>query len=78
MACFDKVVGLAVLVVVDPPNHGLLKEGFGIRSQPNLWLIKKGFGNMGQPVNTPGGKQLKTNLYSIALLCTDSIAPLLL
>jgi hypothetical protein len=26
---FDKVVGLAVVVVVHPPNLGLIKEGFG-------------------------------------------------
>jgi hypothetical protein len=41
LACFDKVIGLAVLVVVHPPNLGLIKEGFGIMSQPNIWLIKK-------------------------------------
>ena len=62
LACFDKVIGLAVVVVVHPPNLGLIKEGFGIMSQPNLWLIKEGFGRMSQPVNTSGGKQLKTNL----------------
>ncbi len=60
--CFDKVVGLAVVIVVHPPNLGLIKEGFGIMSQPNLWLIKEGFGRAGQPVNTSGGNQLKTNL----------------
>jgi hypothetical protein len=41
LACFDKVVGLAVVVVVHPPNLGLIKEGFG----------KKHFGREGQPVN---------------------------
>jgi hypothetical protein len=65
---FDKVVVLAVVVIVHPPNLGLIKEGFGIMSQPNLWLINEGFGREGQPVNTPGGIQLKTNLYLIALL----------
>jgi hypothetical protein len=33
---FDHVVGFAVLVVVHPPNLGLIKEGFGRMSQPNL------------------------------------------
>jgi hypothetical protein len=60
--CFDKVVGLAVLIVVHPPNCGLIKEGFGRKSQPHLWLIKEGFGREGQPVNTSGGNQLKVNL----------------
>jgi hypothetical protein len=59
---FDKVVGLAVVVVVHPPNIGLIKEGLGIMNQPNLWLIKEGFGRGGQPVNASGGNQLKTNL----------------
>jgi hypothetical protein len=59
---FDKVVVLAVVVVVHPPNLGLIKEGFGIISQPNLWLIKEDFGREGHPVNTPGGNQLKTNV----------------
>ena len=59
---FDKVVLLAVVVVVHPPNLGLIKEGFGRMSQPNLWLIKEGFGRAGQPVNTSGGNHLKTNL----------------
>jgi hypothetical protein len=58
----DKVVVLAVVVIVHPPNLGLIKEGFGIMSQPNLWLIKEGFSRTGQPVNTSGGDQLKTNL----------------
>jgi hypothetical protein len=58
----DKVVVLAVVVIVHPPNLGLIKEGFGIMSQPNLWLVKEGFGRVGQPVNTSGGNQLKTNL----------------
>ncbi len=40
---FDKVVVLAVVVVVHPPNLGLINEGFGIMSQPNLWLIKEDF-----------------------------------
>jgi hypothetical protein len=62
LACLDKVVGLAVLVVFYSLNLGLIKEGFGIMSQPNLWLIKEGFGRTGQPVNTSGGNQLKTNL----------------
>ncbi len=53
---------LAVVVVVYPPNLGLIKEGFGIMSQPNLWLIKEGFGRTGQPVNTSGGNHLKLNL----------------
>ncbi len=52
---FDKVVKIAVVVVVYPPNIGLIKEGFGIMSQPNLWLIKEVFGRMGQPGNTSGG-----------------------
>jgi hypothetical protein len=55
-------VVLAVVVIVHPPNLGLIKEGFRRMSQPNLWLIKKDFGRAGQPVNTPGGNQLKTNL----------------
>jgi hypothetical protein len=59
---FDKVVKTAVVVVVRPPNLGLIKEGFGIMSQPNLWLIKEGYGRTGQPVNTSGGNQLKMNL----------------
>jgi hypothetical protein len=62
LAHFDKVVVLAVVVVVHPPNLGLITEGFGIMSQPNLWLIKEDFGREGQPVNTSGGKQLNTNL----------------
>ncbi len=62
LAHFDKVVGLAVLVVVHAPNLGLIKEGFSIMSQPNLWLIKEGSGREGQPVNASGGNQLKTNL----------------
>jgi hypothetical protein len=59
---------LAVVVVVHPPNLGLIKESFGIMSQPNLWLMKEGFGRAGQPVNMSGGNQLKANLWSIALL----------
>jgi hypothetical protein len=59
---FDKVVVLAVVVVVHPPILGLIKEGFGRMSQPNLWLIKEGFSRAGQPVNTSGGNQLKINL----------------
>ena len=59
---FDKVVVLAVVVVVHPPNLGLIKEGLGIMSQPNLWLIKECFGKKGQPVNMSGGNQLKMNL----------------
>ncbi len=43
LACFDKVVGLAVVVVVHLPNLGLINEGFRRMSQPNLWLIKEGF-----------------------------------
>jgi hypothetical protein len=62
LACFDKVVGLAVVVVVHPPNLGLSKEGFGIMSQPNLWLIKESFVRAGQPVNRSGGNKLKMNL----------------
>jgi hypothetical protein len=53
---------IAVLVEVNLPNLGLIKEVFGIISQPNLWLIKEGFGRMGQPVNKSGRKQLKTYL----------------
>jgi hypothetical protein len=45
--CSDKVFGLAVLVVVHPPNLGLINEDFGRMSQPNLWLIKEGFGRAG-------------------------------
>ncbi len=63
-----KVVGFAVLVVLHPPNLGLIKEGFGKMSQPNCWLIKEGLGREGQPVNTSGGNQLQTNVYLIALL----------
>jgi hypothetical protein len=33
---FDKVAKTAVVVIVHPPNFGLIKEGFGIMSQPNL------------------------------------------
>jgi hypothetical protein len=62
LVCFDKVVGLAVAVVVHQPNFGLIKEGFSMMSQPNLWLIKERFGREGQPVNTSGGNQLKMNL----------------
>jgi hypothetical protein len=61
LACFDRVVGLTVLVVVHPPKLVLIKEGSGRMSQPNLWLIEEGFGREGQPVNTSGGNQLKTN-----------------
>jgi hypothetical protein len=50
------------VVGVHPPNLGLIKEGFGIKSQPNLWLIKEGFGRTGQPFNTSGGIELKTNV----------------
>jgi hypothetical protein len=28
LACFNKVIGLAFVVVVHPPNLGLIKEGF--------------------------------------------------
>jgi hypothetical protein len=59
---FDEVVVLAVVVVVLPPNLGLIKEGISTMSRPNLWLIKKGFGKTGQPVNTSGGNQLKMNV----------------
>jgi hypothetical protein len=59
---FDKVVVLAVVVIVHPPNLGLIKEGFGIMSQPILLLIKEGFGRAGQPVNMSGGNQVKMNL----------------
>jgi hypothetical protein len=59
---FDKVVVLAVVVVVHPPNLCLIKEGFGMMSQPNLWLIKEGFGREDQPINTSGGNQIKTVL----------------
>jgi hypothetical protein len=55
-------VVLAVVVIVHPPNLGLIKDGFSTMSQPNLYLIKEGFGRTGNPVNTPGGNQLKTNL----------------
>ncbi len=58
----DEVVVLADMIMVHPPNLGLIKEGFGIMSQPNPWLIKKGFGRVGQPVNTAGGNEQKTNL----------------
>jgi hypothetical protein len=68
LACFHKVVGLAILVVVHPPNIGLIKEGFGMMRQPNLWLIKEIFDRAGQPVNTSRGNQLKTNHSLIALL----------
>jgi hypothetical protein len=54
---FDKVVGFAVFVVVQPPNLGLIKEGFSIMSQSNLWLLKEGFSRVGQPVNMSGGNQ---------------------
>jgi hypothetical protein len=57
-----KLSKTAILVVVHPPNLGMIKEGFGIMSQPNLWLIKEGFGRAGQPVNTTRGNQQKTNL----------------
>ncbi len=59
---FDKVMVLAVVVVVHPPNLGPIKEGFGIMSKPNLWLIKEGFIRMSKPVNMSGGNHLKTNL----------------
>jgi hypothetical protein len=62
LGLFDKVVVRAVVVVVHPPNLGLIKEGFGIMSQPNFWLIEKGFGRTGQSVNTSGGNQQKTNI----------------
>jgi hypothetical protein len=55
-------VVLAVVIVVHPPNLGLIKEGFGIMSQPNLWLIKRSFSRVGKPVNNSGGNQLKMNL----------------
>jgi hypothetical protein len=59
---FDKGVGFAVLVVVHPPNLGLIKEGIRRTSQPNLWLIKEGFGRASQPINTSGSNQQYTNL----------------
>ncbi len=62
LACFDKAVGLAVVVILLPPNLGLIKEGSSRMSQPNLRLIKEGFGRAGQPVNTSRGNQLKMNL----------------
>jgi hypothetical protein len=49
-----KLSKTAIVVVVHPPNLGLIKEGFGIMSQPNLWLIKEGFRKAGQLVNTSG------------------------
>jgi hypothetical protein len=58
---FDKVVVLAVVVIVHPPNLGLIKEGFCIMSQPNFCLIKEGFGRARQPVNISEGNQLKMN-----------------
>jgi hypothetical protein len=57
---FDKVMVFAVVVIVRPPNLGLIKEGFSRMSQANLWLNKDGFDRTGQPVNTSGGNQLKT------------------
>ncbi len=60
--CFDKVVGLAVIVVVHYLNLGLIKEGFGIMSQPNLLLIKEGFGREGQLVNMSRDNKLKMNV----------------
>ncbi len=65
---FDKVFGFAVVLVVLPPNLGLIKKGYGRMSQPILWLIKEGFDREDQPVNTSGGDQLKTNFWLIALL----------
>ncbi len=53
---------LVVVVIVHPPNLGLVKQGFGRISQPNLWLIKEGLGRAGQPDDTSGGNQLKRNL----------------
>jgi hypothetical protein len=55
----DKVVEIAVVIVVHPPNLGLIKEDFSMISQTNLWLMKEGFSRVGQPVNTSGGNQLK-------------------
>ncbi len=52
----------AVVVVVHPPNLGLIIEGFSIMSQPNLWMIKEWFHRAGQPVNMSGGNQIKTDL----------------
>jgi hypothetical protein len=40
LAHFDKVVELAVVVVVHPPNLGLIKEGFGI-IKPTKSLVDK-------------------------------------
>jgi hypothetical protein len=45
--CFDKVIGIAIVVVVHPPYLGLIKEGFRRMSQPNLWLIKEGLRRTG-------------------------------
>jgi hypothetical protein len=74
---FDKVVVLAVVVIVHPPNLGLMKEGFGRLSKANLWLINEGFSRPSQPVNTSGGNLLKR--ISSQLLCLEQrIAPLLL
>jgi hypothetical protein len=47
-------VVLAVVVVFHPPNLGLIKEGFDIKSQPNFWLIKEDFGKRG-----PASKHLR-------------------
>ncbi len=52
LACFDKVVVLAVVVINYPPELGMIREGFGKMSQPNVWLIREGFCRTGQPVNT--------------------------
>ncbi len=51
------------MVVVHPPDLGLIKADFGIMSQQNLWLIKQGFGRTGQPVSTSGDNQ--PNLWLI-------------
>ncbi len=58
---------IAVVIIVHPPNLGLIREGFGRMSQPNLLLIKEGFGRVGQPVNMSGGNQLKKKHSTIAL-----------
>jgi hypothetical protein len=59
---FDKVVVLAIVVIVHPLNLGLIKRRFWKNKPAKLLLMKKGFGRAGQPVNTSGGNHIKTNL----------------
>ncbi len=59
VVCIEQVVEF-VVVVVGIEESVEFKVVVGVHP-PKLWLMKGGFGRMGQPFNTSGGDQLKTN-----------------